>query len=142
MPRPATLTPKKQAIIAHKVANPSLSVRDIAKQADCGVTTVQEVLTKYGLNLNTIENFKENKTKIYLGIQEKILSSITEQDITKSSLQQKITSSGIIDDKLKDLSGESRVVPMVTINMIGVEQRPVEVIDVGCSNNYHEIENR
>lgn len=131
MPRPATLTPKKQAIIAHKVVNPNMSERAIAKLTDSSNARVHEVLAKYNLNHSDIQDFKENQTDILRGLQSKILSCITSEDIQKASLQQKVTGYGILADKLRDLSGESRVVPMVTINMISpVEGKPVEVIEL------------
>lgn len=130
MPRPATLTPKKQAIIAHKVVNPNMSERAIAKLTDSSNARVHEVLAKYNLNHSDIQDFKENQTDILRGLQSKILSCITSEDIQKASLQQKLTGYGILADKLMDLSGESRVVPMVTINMMSVERKPVEVIEL------------
>lgn len=131
MPRPATLTPKKQAIIAHKVVNPNLSNQRIAELTNSSKSRVHEILARYDLNHSDVQDFKDHQSDIIRGLQSKILSYITTEDIQKASLQQKVTGYGILADKLRDLSGESKVTPMIQINMISpVEGKPVEVIEL------------
>ena len=133
-------TEKQQLIIACKTDNPDQTMREIAEQCDTSHSYVSEILHKYKLIKKTIDDFREYQADILLGVKERIISSISDEDLQKASLQQKLTSLGIAHDKEQELRGrlpEGR--PMVIINKMIVNQGKVEgksidvVLDVDIS---------
>lgn len=125
--RPQKITAKQAAIIDTKIKRPNLTTRQIAKLNDTDHAHVVKVLKKYNINGDILNEYKSNKSDIWMGISSRLLSSLTPEQIKKASALQLITAAGICESKVSDMSGENRVVPMVTINMISP---PVEVIDV------------
>lgn len=127
------ITPLKKEILNLKNANMELSQQEIADELNCSQRYVSEVLQTYGLDKEATSNFHKNRVTILRGLQAKILSNITDDDIQKASLQQKVTAVGIIHDKERELEGFGReVMPMVVINKVTVEgnrDRP-EIIEV------------
>jgi len=122
---------KAKQIIACKQNNPELTQKYIAQITDSSESHVCEVLKLYGLNKQSIDDFNIHKVDIFNGIQARLLSKISEEDIQKASMLQKVTASGILQDKIGDLSGTAKVQPMVIINRISVagqvEDRPIDV---------------
>jgi glutaredoxin len=127
------ITPTKQQIVAIKSRNPLATNHQIAEDANCSPQYVSKVLQDYGLTREIISNYKRNRVSILQGLQARILSKISDEDIQKASLQQKVTAVGIIHDKERELEGFGReTMPMVVINKITVEgnQDRSEIIDV------------
>jgi hypothetical protein len=123
------ITPIKADIVKIKTNNPLATNRAIADQVDCDPSYVSMVLQDYGLTREIISNYQRNRVSILRGLQAKILSKITDEDIQKASLQQKVTAVGIMHDKERELEGFGReAMPMVVINSLNVH--PVE----GSSN--------
>lgn len=111
---------KKQALIAAvKTENPEMNLEQIAECCDTSVSYVHEVLQRFNLIKKNIDDFKEYQAEILLGIKAKIIESITEDDYKKASLQQKLTSMGIVHDKEQELRGNDKTtMPLVVINRI------------------------
>jgi hypothetical protein len=127
------ITPTKAEIVKIKTNNPLATNQSIADQVDCDPSYVSQVLQTYGLTREMISTYQKNRVSILRGLQAKILSNITDEDIQKASLQQKVTAVGIIHDKERELEGFGReTMPMVVINKITVEgnQDRSEIIDV------------
>ena len=133
------LTPKKQKILDLKTLNPEANSSEIARQANADVSYTIDVLKRYGLLKQNIDDFTTNRVSILRGLQSRILSSISQEDIQKASLQQKVTAVGIIHDKERELEGFGReAMPMVIINKIQVGQveatgKQGEIIDLNNS---------
>jgi len=129
--KPLAKTAKQAQIVALKKNNPVLTQQQIANEVNINQSYVSSVLQRYGLNKQSIDDFVSNKSDIFNGIQDRLLSSLTDTDYQKGSMYQKICASGILQDKIRDLSGESKVQPMVIINRISVggrvEDRPIDV---------------
>lgn len=128
-PAAKRITAKQADIITIRTDNPSMTNQQIADAAQTSVGYVSDILQRYNLNKEAIDQYNSNKSTIWNGVSSRILSFITDKDIQKASLQQKITAAGIAYDKASEASGNSKVIPMVTINMISPNP-PVEVIDV------------
>jgi hypothetical protein len=120
-PSPKKPTAKQQAILTVKNNKPDMKESEIAIATGTSQSYVSEVLQKYGLIEQSVQEYKDNKADIWAGITSKILSSISDEDIQKASLQQKLTSAGISHDKEMDITGGKReVAPMVIINKISI----------------------
>jgi glutaredoxin len=127
------ITPLKRDILNLKTSKMELSQQEIADQLSCSQRYVSEVLKSYGLDREATSNYHRNRVAILRGLQAKILSNISDEDIQKASLQQKVTAVGIIHDKERELEGFGReTMPMVVINKITVEgnRDRSEIIDV------------
>ena len=133
------LTEIKDNILQCKKKHPLASERKIAKEVQCSAAYVHQVLKQYGINQGKLEEFKSNRADILDGIGMNMLAHIAsklEQKASEATLQQIVTSYGIIQDKSSairspvDMSSK----PMVTINMIGVKPADV-IIDVTPESN-------
>lgn len=139
-------TKKQQLIMAIKSNNPDITQTELAKQANTSQPYVNEVLKKYNIIKKNLDDFKEHKINILHGLQSRLLSSITDRDIQKASMQQKVVSFGVIEDKLAALEGrDTSTMPLIQINIAGngatakmskVEGNQVEpsVLDVKPAN--------
>jgi hypothetical protein len=83
------------------------SHREIADKVQCSKTTVVEVLAKYGINQQELEEYRENQADILLGIQRKISVNVTEDEIKAASLRDKMVGLGIAIDKHRLITGAS-----------------------------------
>jgi hypothetical protein len=114
-------TKKQELIVAAKTEYPKATQQQIADMTDTSPAYVNEVLQKYGMIDKTIADYKSYEIQILTGIKEKIISSITDEDYKKASLQQKLTGLGIVHDKISDLQGNDKTtMPLVIINRIQV----------------------
>ena len=130
-------TPKQKKIIAEYIEHPQATERELAKLSDASPSMVHTVLQKYGIIKQNVDDYKENKIDIFHGIQQRIISSITEQDLQKASLQQKIVGAGVLEDKIADLQGRDKSVqPLVIINRISVgHQECAKIVDIECATS-------
>jgi hypothetical protein len=120
-------TEKQQLIIATKTENPEATLQVIADECDTSISYVSEVLKRYNITYKSLEDFKLYQADILLGIKQRIVTSISEEDLQRASLQQKLTSLGIAHDKeqqLRGLNPESR--PMIIVNEIKISNGQVE----------------
>jgi DNA-binding IclR family transcriptional regulator len=95
-PRPI---PKTQDILEYATTQPGLSVREIARLTDCDHSNVVRTLQRYGISQTEAQSYGERRAEILQGIQDRLLSTITDTDIQKSSLLQRVTATGILYDK-------------------------------------------
>jgi hypothetical protein len=133
------LTAKQEKIITIRNDNPGMTNQQIADIAGTSSGYVSDVLQKYGLNKENVDDYNKNKIEIWQGITARILSKISDQDIEKGSLQQKITAAGIAFDKTQVLTGGARdVTPMIIVNRVSIESQSVdnsEIITVDNSDS-------
>lgn len=114
-------TKKQELIMAIQASDPDLTQLEIAQQADTSQSYVAEVLQRYNIIKKDLDDYKEHKINILQGLQQRIISSISDADIQKASLQQKVVGMGVIEDKLADLQGRDKTtMPLVVINRIQV----------------------
>jgi hypothetical protein len=100
-------TLKAQAIVKAKRDNPTLTTREIGKLTDCDHSHVVRVLSRYGIESKEVQDYKDHRADIFSGIQNKILKSVTEEDIQKASLQVKAMAFGVLYDKERLERGQS-----------------------------------
>ena len=101
LPRQTRPTPgtKSAAIFSLATTNPDISRADIAKIVNADKALVTQVLHRYGLDSEIIQNYKQYRADIIAGKQEELLSSLSTDDIKKASPYQKVGMFGILYDK-------------------------------------------
>lgn len=134
------VTAKQQKIIDLKTQQPEATSSEIAKQAGADISYTIDVLKRYGLLKKNIEDYNQHKVEIWSGITSRILSSLSQEDIQKASLQQKITAAGIAFDKHQVLTGGAReVTPMVIVNRISIDSKSVDNSDIITVDNSESL---
>jgi hypothetical protein len=105
---PLSKTTKRQAaVIATAMQHPGLSQRAIAKITNTDRGCVSRILQEYGITEQKVDNYVSQRAKIYQGIQAKILSEISQEDIEKAGLRDKCVAAGILHDHERIELGQS-----------------------------------
>jgi len=76
-----------------------LTISQVAVRLKCDKSNVSTHLKRNGIIPGYLNNFNKHKAKAYSYVQEKILKSITTDDIKKASLSQKVVGIGVLADK-------------------------------------------
>ncbi len=84
------ITHTQATILKTKAEHPDLSVREIAAVSDCDHAHVVRTLKRFGIKQVDTDQFKHCRADIYAGLQVRILSSITEAEIKKTSMAAKV----------------------------------------------------
>ena len=100
-------TPKQVKILTVKAQHPDLTTRQIATLADTGHTHVIATLQRYGVDQGQVESYKQHRADLLAGIQSRILSTVTDDDIKKANLYQRVTAAAILYDKERLERGQS-----------------------------------
>jgi len=96
---PKIRSERTQKILEIKQANPNLTTRQIGELTDCDHSHVVRVLQRHNLEMQRIIEFKENRADIFAGLQDRLLSSITEDEIKKAPVGSRILGACQIYDK-------------------------------------------
>jgi hypothetical protein len=99
---------------------------DIAKTLDIDHSHVSHTLARYGIDYNRLDQFRKQRAEIFQGLQDKILSSVTDVDIKDASILQRVTAAGILYDKERLETGKSSANVAVLISQIEAMQRSDE----------------
>lgn len=97
--KPLHMTPATVEMVELKLRNPSMTTREIGKVVGRSHTSVYRALKRYGISTGRVRDYKNNRSKILAGYQERILRSIDEESLEKASLKDKIVSMSILYDK-------------------------------------------
>ena len=129
-------TDKQSKILATKKDQPQLTTRQIAKVCDTNHSYVVETLKRYQLNHKSIEEYRRARGDIWLATEAAIMQNITSEDIQKEPMRNKIVAAGICADKIRDITGGAReVTPMVIVNRISIDSKPVDNSDIITVDN-------
>lgn len=121
MPKGKTITEKQKKILALKKQQPGASVREIARQAQCDNAYATRVLANYGIDYQKTQDYKNHQADILSGLQARLLSDISNEDLQKATIQQRVVSAGILYDKEQALRGNDKsTMPLVIINKIQI----------------------
>lgn len=87
---------------------PAMSNVAIANKVGCAESNVRQVLGKYvrDCSLEELRDFQANQADIFDGLASSTLASITQADLEKASLLQKVTASAILVDKSRLVRGQ------------------------------------
>jgi len=92
-------TPTQAKIIDTATQHPDLSCRQIGAIVNTDHAHVVRTLQQYGITKERVDAYKLHRAEILAGIQSRVLSSITDEDIKQASLMQRMASVGIAYDK-------------------------------------------
>jgi hypothetical protein len=106
-PHPKAPKGKAQLIRDIKDRHPELSNVQIGKLTDTTAANVCMVLQRYGIVHQEIQDYKSNRADILAGLQHRILTSISEDDLKKAPIQVKLMGYGILYDKERLERGQS-----------------------------------
>jgi hypothetical protein len=104
-PRPGT---KSEAILTLAATTPA-TPPEIANRLHIPNQTVHHALKRYGIEPNRLDSYKKHRADILAGMQDKILNSVTDDDIKGMPVGQRIMSYGILYDKERLETGKSSV---------------------------------
>ena len=102
-------TPKQAKIIEVAQAHPDLSFHQIGTLVDVAHTTVMRTLARYGIDQGQVESYKKHRADVFAGMQSRLLSSCTDDDIKKTPLGSRIMAVGILYDKERLETGLSTI---------------------------------
>jgi len=100
-------TARQSAIIATASQHPYLSERKIAAITNTDPAQVHRTLKAFGIKTELTDDYVNHRAKIYQGLQAKIISSISAEDIQKAGLRDKCVAMGIIHDHERIELGQS-----------------------------------
>ena len=90
---------KTKSILAMVAAAETATCPEIARACDTSNQHVHQVLARYGLTLANTENYKQNRSEILAGLQDKILQTIDDDAIKAAPLAARAATYGILFDK-------------------------------------------
>jgi len=79
----------------------------VAKSVNVSRPAISQMLKRYAIDDNLIDSFKKNRADILAGLQETVLASLTEEDIKKASVRDRIIAAGTLYDKERLERGQS-----------------------------------
>lgn len=98
---------KAPTIIEVATSNPGLSSSEIGKIVGCSHVNVVNTLHRYGIDIQATDDYKSKRADVFAGLQQRILSSITDDAIKKTPAIQLVTAASILYDKERLERGES-----------------------------------
>ena len=119
MPRPCRVNIPKA--IESKMKGQSYN--SIARDQKVAVSSVHQVLAPIFAKLSGTEHlelYQKNQAQVFDSVGAAIVASITDDDLSKATLQQKVTSIGIITDKARLVSGQSTANLGISVLLQGV----------------------
>ena len=104
---------KSPAIIKTALEHPELTLAEIRKLHDCTDVNVINTLKRYGIERETVRDFIDAEKYIRADVKRLLLTSISEDEIKKMSVHNRVVDYGILVDKDRDESkagGDIKVV--------------------------------
>ncbi len=98
---------KAPQIVAIAQQHPDLTTTEIGKMVGCNHSNVVNTLKRYGIQKASTDDYIANRAQVFAGLQERILKSITDEDIKKTPAIQKVTAASILYDKERLERGQS-----------------------------------
>lgn len=93
------LTNRQKIVLKTKAEHPDLTTREIGAIAECSHVSVINTLRRYGIEREHVDNFKRTRADILAGLQEKILNSLTDEDIQKAPMGSRVLAACQLFDK-------------------------------------------
>lgn len=100
-----------------KLRYPEMSEAQIARRVGCVPSNVHAVLSGFlgGHSQQDLRDFQANKAEIYDAIQHRILESITQDKLTKTSAPGLVTAAAILEDKARLVRGQATSLNMAAL---------------------------
>jgi len=96
----------------------------IAEIAATSRETVSRILTQYGTDIGAVEAYQKHRADILDALCQRLSSSVTDEDIKKANLLQRLSAYGIAYDKMRIERGlsDGTSKPLVMIQLAGTQQ--------------------
>lgn len=117
---------KSLAIIETAQEHPDLTMREVGLIHNCSHVNVVKTLERYGINRDDTQQFIDAEKLIRAEKKRILLTSITEDEIKKMSVHNRIVDYGILVDKDRE-PGTGDNAPKIQVNIV---TDPSRVIDV------------
>lgn len=104
---------KALSIIKTAQEHPELTVREVGLLEGCNHSNVVKTLQRYGIEREAVRDFVDSEREIRAEKKRLLLTSITEEEIKKMSVHNRVVDYGILVDKDRDESkagGDIKVV--------------------------------
>lgn len=115
-------THKQAVILKTKREHPELTTREIGAIAQTSHSNVIKILQRYGIDTTHQDQYKRHRADILCGLQDRLLASVTDEDIQKTPAIQRITGAAILYDKERLERGQSSVNLSVLVGHIEAMQ--------------------
>jgi hypothetical protein len=92
-------TKRQKRILDTYKEHPDLTVREIGAIADVTHGYVVQTLKRYGIEKLRVDAFKQYRGDIFAGMQDRLLSSVTNEDIKKAPLGSRVLAAAQLYDK-------------------------------------------
>ena len=125
------ITPKQRQIINLHNQHPNASGREIARLAKADPSYTIDILQRYGLIEQSISDYKTHRADILAGLQHRIISSITDEDIQKAPMGSRVLAAAQLYDKerLERGQGSGDKPMLVIIQRVSGATPPLEAQD-------------
>ena len=124
--------------VADLVLNKGITQEQAANLAGCTQGRISQIIKEFSNNPDYI-GFKEKKDSLLEHLQARIYENVNDCDIQKASLQQKIISMSVLQDKIEQIRGVSQslsdnqinvLINNVVNNYVVKDTHQAEIIDV------------
>lgn len=100
--------------------NPGLTTRELGALNGTTHVAMIKLLERHGITKANVEDYKASRADLFAGMQDKIIASITDEDLQKASLRDKVIASATLYDKERLERGQS------TVNLAAVFSKAME----------------
>ena len=114
--------------------NPNIKTVELAKLNGVDHSAIVRLFQRHGIDRQRVDDYKGNRADFMAGMQEKLLSAITQEDLEKASLRDKVISMGVLFDKERLERGQSTV-NLASIYSQALESRTPDPLDVVSEGN-------
>lgn len=121
-------------VLAQVTKNPNLTTYELGKLNGVDHTAIVRLFQRHNIDRQRLEEYKSNRADFLAGLQEKVLAGITESDLEKASLRDKVISMGVLFDKERLERGQSTV-NLASIYSQALESRTPDPLDVVSEGN-------
>jgi len=99
---------------------PGITTRELGAINGVDHSAIVRLFQRHNIDRERVEDYKGNRADFLAGLQERMLASITEADLEKASLRDKVISAGVLFDKERLERGQS------TVNLASIFARAME----------------
>lgn len=119
--------------IRHKLQGKSYQeIADNQKTSKSAIFSSIAPILKQLADPSIVDQYRKDQAQIMDGLAARTVASITDEDFTKATLQQKVTSVGILTDKSRLIQGQAAPTVSILFNIIrsAAAGKPGETIEV------------
>lgn len=109
--------------------NPNLTMEQLGQLNGVTHGSIVRLLQRHGIQRNSTEVFRNRRAEILATLQGEILSSITEENLTKASLRDKVIAAGVLYDKERLETGNATSITAIYATASTKAEKDDRVVD-------------